>query len=414
MRILVISHLYPSLARPGYGAFVYDQVRELAGLGCEVRVISPTVYSFPLVSHLRPRWKVLRAIPDVEDKDGIRAHYPRYFDIPRGLLSPYSGYLCYWGLRRTASSLLDSFDPDLIHAHTVLPDGFAAMLLNRRLCKPLVMTVHGYDVYRHLQGGGIRQKQVIRGLAAADQVICVSAALRRLCHQWLPQADMFKVIHNGTRFCPEGEVVHEQSKERQPVVVLTVGSLIPRKAHQYVLEAVAALKAEGYQVLYRIVGEGSARPDLEGLVRQLELRDVVTFVGQLAPDSLGEEYRACDVFVLPSWDEAFGVVYLEAMAHGKPVIACQGEGISDIITDGENGLLVPPRDTAALTAALRRLVTDREYASRIGEAGRKRASLLTWRRQAELLLALYREVVGARALPGATAPPDATVGGARD
>jgi len=121
---------------------------------------------------------------------------------------------------------------------------------------------------------------------------------------------------------------------------------------------------------------------------------MAVFDGWLAPEKVACHCRACDIFVLPSSPEGFGIVYLEAMAYGKPVIACQGEGISEIIEDGQTGLLVPPHDSAAVAAAIRALLADPERAARIGEAAREVASQYTWRRNAERLLGIYRELTG--------------------
>ncbi len=126
-----ISHLYPSPARPTYGVFVHDQARELVSLGCDVRVISPTIHAPPILGRFVRRWETLRKIPKAGMYEEIPVHYPRYLDLPRGLLAAYSGYLCYVGIRRVESQFIEDFQPDIIHAHTVLPDGFAAMLLKR-------------------------------------------------------------------------------------------------------------------------------------------------------------------------------------------------------------------------------------------------------------------------------------------
>jgi len=184
----------------------------------------------------------------------------------------------------------------------------------------------------------------------------------------VPEASGFQVVHNGFR-------VHDPNTTRaaerggELTRILTVGSLIPRKAHRYILEALAELKSRGKQLDYR-------------------------FVGPVPPENLGAEYRACDLFVMPSWDEAFGVVYMEAMAYGKPVIACRGEGIAEIVEDGKNAVLVPPKDSEAVAEAINSLIENPDMARRIGDAGRQLASQFTWRRNAEQVLSIYREVTG--------------------
>ena len=103
----------------------------------------------------------------------------------------------------------------------------------------------------------------------------------------------------------------------------------------------------------------------------------------------------CDVFSLPSWEEGFGVVYLEAMAYGKPVIACKNQGISDVVTDGETGLLVEPKDINTLINAIDFLLSNPEEAQKIGEKGRKLVlENYTWEKNAQKTIKIYNEVLG--------------------
>ena len=119
-----------------------------------------------------------------------------------------------------------------------------------------------------------------------------------------------------------------------------------------------------------LVGDGPERGRLEALVRKLELGDHVTLAGQVPFGTLVEEYAGCDVFCLPSLQEGFGLVFLEAMAAGKPVVGCSGTAVEELVTDGVNGLLVPPGDDVALAGALHRLLTDEAARQAMGEANR--------------------------------------------
>ena len=101
-----------------------------------------------------------------------------------------------------------------------------------------------------------------------------------------------------------------------------------------------------------------------------------------------------DLFVLPSWDEAFGLVYTEAMAQGTPVVACRGEGAADFVEDGVTGFLVPPRDPAALAQVIGRVLDDPAAAHRMGEAGRAAVTGLTWARNAARQIEIYDAAVG--------------------
>ena len=145
---------------------------------------------------------------------------------------------------------------------------------------------------------------------------------------------------------------------------------------------------------YTVVGDGPERSRLEDLARRLGIADRVTFAGRLEHHEVVREVARADIFCLPSWREAFGVVYVEAMACGKPVIGCRSQGAEDIISPGQDGILVEPRDVASLASALGQLLEDPELRQRMGEAARRRSRAFSWDRTAEIYLDLYRSVSG--------------------
>ena len=154
-------------------------------------------------------------------------------------------------------------------------------------------------------------------------------------------------------------------------VILCVAHLYPRKNVESLVRAVALLKSPAR---LRIVGTGPQAPALEALTRALGLGDRVAILGHVPFESLATEYRNADVFCLPSLQEGFGIVFLEAMAAGLPIVACRTAAVPEVVPDGECGLLVPPRDVPALAWALERLVSDAAERGRLGEAGRRRVA----------------------------------------
>src|SRR5207253_5213547 len=160
--------------------------------------------------------------------------------------------------------------------------------------------------------------------------------------------------------------------------VLFVGRLVERKGVAHLIEAIARLGGGEAAPRLEIVGDGPERPGLEALARRLGVAQRVVFRGKIPPDELQATYARAAVCVLPSVldtrgdTEGLGVVLLEAMNHGTPVIASRVGGIPDIVEDGVSGLLVPPGDAVALAAAVRRLRDDPDLARRLGEGGRRR------------------------------------------
>ena len=175
-------------------------------------------------------------------------------------------------------------------------------------------------------------------------------------------------------------------------IVLFVGRLVPYKGVDVLLDALKGVDAAAF-----IVGDGPQRSSLEAQAHRLGIGNRVKFLGAVAGEELAALYRACDVFVLPSVtrQEAFGVVQLEAMAAGKPVISTDvGTGVAWVNRHGETGYVVPPGDPAALREAIRRLVGDSALQQSMGDAARRRVrSSFTVERMIDDTLALYRDVM---------------------
>jgi phosphatidyl-myo-inositol dimannoside synthase len=160
-------------------------------------------------------------------------------------------------------------------------------------------------------------------------------------------------------------------------VVFSVGRLSRRKGFDHMIQAVGQLRAEGFPVHYVIAGIGEDEAYLDSLVREQNLQLFVHRIGAVSEIDLPRWMNACDIFATPNREingdnEGFGMVFIEASACGKPVIAGTDGGTGDAVIDGETGLRVSGKDLDAVTTALRRLLTDSSLAQRLGDAGHRR------------------------------------------
>jgi glycosyltransferase involved in cell wall biosynthesis len=177
--------------------------------------------------------------------------------------------------------------------------------------------------------------------------------------------------------------------------LISVGRLTEAKDHPNLLAAVDLLRQGGEPVELVIVGEGELRPSLEAEIARRNLGTAVTLAGvRTDPEHL---LREADVFVLSSSREGFPVVVLEAMASGLPVVSTRVGGVSEILQDGENGMLVPPGDPGALAAAIRRLMTDSTLRASLGRRARETvASRFSLDRAVERYGRLYETALARR------------------
>lgn len=181
-------------------------------------------------------------------------------------------------------------------------------------------------------------------------------------------------------------------------VVGTIGRLVPQKAIHVLLDATPALLQADPTTRVLVVGDGPLRAELEAQAHRLGITGAVRFAGY--QEDVVSAYAAMDVFVLPSRDEGFGLVFLEAMAMGVPVVGTRVIGSEDAVDDGATGLLVPYADAPALSHAVRRLLEDRALAHRLRDTAAERVRRTCSREQfAGQVEALYRELLQSRAAP---------------
>jgi len=393
MKVLVISHMYPSSFSESYGIVVFQQVKELQKLGCHVNVISPKPWvPFP-VKYLHERWKAYSQIPPRTMCDGIEVYYPRFLQFPRNVCSAHSGKRMYWGIRRLIDRIYKDFEFDIIHAHLAFPDGFAAMLIAKKYDKPLVITPRITDIDNTMLRGRTCSNAIYSVLHNSSAVISPSAQIKaKLLEKININADMIPWgIYTKNVFTGKSNL-YQTYKDH--TTLLSVSQLIPTKGIDLNIRALAKLKTKYPSLHYLIVGKGESKDKLIELTRSLNIQDSVEFLEHLPHDKVMEYMSICDIFSLPSWRESLGLVYLEAMAHGMPIIGCQGQGIDGLIVSGETGFTVKPKDVDSLASTIDFLLANPVKARDIGERARRLVlENYTWEKNARQYIAIFKELI---------------------
>jgi glycosyltransferase involved in cell wall biosynthesis len=316
-----------------------------------------------LLPDLRERGFDVRFAMLHEDESGAREFAQRLADagIPvdslrlRHALSPAA-------LARL-TRLVRRHRPAILHTHLVHAD-FHGLPAGRLARVPvLVSTKHGFNAFRDRRLFAFADRAVAR---LADVHIAISAGLAHyLAEREGFDETGFEVVHYGIK--PGAEPPPLPSA----TTLAVVGRLIPIKGHAVLLRALAAARARVPGLRLRVAGDGPLAVELRSAVRDLGLDDAVSFLGRVAP--VAPVLEAAGVVVVPSFGEGFGMVALEAMERGRPVVASAVGGLPEIVEDGRTGLLVPPGDADALARAIEQLAGDPGRASAMGAAGRMRA-----------------------------------------
>ena len=267
---------------------------------------------------------------------------------------------------------------DLCYA-TIAHIGIAALVIRKIWRIPYVLAVHGMEVAGPTSIGRKWMKPV---LANASACIVLADRQRRSLKVLGVEDRKIVTIPEGIdseKFYPKKKCLsiierHHLSGKK---VILTVGRLVTRKGHDKVIEAMPAVAARIPDAVYLIVGTGPEERKLKNLAISKKVQDRVIFTGYVPEALLVDYYSVSDVFIMPSREigmdiEGFGLVFLEANACGKPVIGGDSGGVSDAVADGVSGILVDPESAVAVEKAITKLLTDSNFAQKLGRQGRER------------------------------------------
>jgi len=296
----------------------------------------------------------------------------------------------------------DPVDAHIAHAHTWYAD-MAGVWIRTLHSIPLIVTLHSMEPLRpwkanQLGSGYLLSSWIEKtGVETADRVIAVSAQMREdILRHFAVDPDRVVVIHNGIDPDRFRRVERRDALDRRgvrPPYVLFVGRITEQKGIFHLLEATRKLPA-GVQVV--LCASAPDTPEIEERLRRaLADHPNVLWISEMVPvDEVIQLYSHAAVFACPSVYEPFGLINLEAMACGTPVVASAVGGILEVVEDGRTGLLVPPGNADALATALRRVLDDRDLAARLGQAGRRRVEeRFSWASVAERTAGVYAEAI---------------------
>jgi teichuronic acid biosynthesis glycosyltransferase TuaC len=389
LKVLIFTSLFPNSVEPLKGNFVMERMRHLRPY-TDLSVVAPVPY-FP-GWNIHKRWYRFSRIPTAESIGGFEVDHPRYPFLPKVGMAIH-GLLMFLGSVYRVSSRIRQVRFDVIDAHYVYPDGFAAVLLGAVLNIPVVVSARGSDINVFPQFPTIRPliRQV---LARADALIAVSQSLKDVMVGLGCPPEKITVIGNGVdsvkfRPQPQTEMRRLLDLPVERPIVLSIGNLTENKGFHILIEAVAGLRARRPDVLLVIIGDGSRKAQLLRKIRDLGLNDNVRLVGTQAHDALSAWYSAADVFCLASATEGWPNVVMEAMACGRPVIATRVA--AHILDTPALGILVsrtPEEFSCAMEQALAR---DWDHAAIVDRA-RSRG----WDKVAETVRNVFSNVVAGR------------------
>ncbi len=349
MNIVIIPAFFQTKSRKTLGSFFLEQARALQQKGHKVTILYCDTYSIKCVKD----WFTYSE-EKAEIIEGIQIYRNRCFcPLKHGIEGHREAFA--QGIWKLYDQYMQENRPDIIHAHCSVWAGYAAMKLSEQIGIPYVVTEHATLFQLHRDEISEKNDRVILKIfQKAARVICVSGAFAKLIESYRPDIDVVGNVVNCDAFVPRADAWKHRGIRFLTVCYMEEEAQLYKKGIDLLIQAWTEVVKQYTDVQLVIGGGGSAKTKVEQWVEEQGISKYVEFTGALDREQVIQEMQSCDCFVLPSRYETFGVVYIEAMACGKPVIAVANGGPDDFVKPF-NGLLIEP-DAKELVRAVYEMI----------------------------------------------------------
>lgn len=392
MKIGVITSAYPEFEDDPHGIFVHRLMREISKQGHEVHILAPytgkkTKYVLEGVHVERFHYFYPKRFQKLCGRSGMIDNVKEGFLVKLQVLT----FLFF----NIIHSLRNLNNMDIVHVQWPIPNGLGGLFLKKIYGVPYINTIHGEEVYLSKRYHTVfALKWFVNN---SVKTITNSSATRDSCLKAGIEKDKLNIIPFGVDI--DFYKPLKVPKDKKMFHILAVGYLIERKGFEYLIKAVKEVLNEHKNVRLTIVGSGPLEKKLKNIIKELKLEDNAKIMKNVSDEELLYLYNSSDLFVLPSIvdsqgnTEGLGVVLLEAMACGLPVIGSDTGGIPDIIQNKDTGLLVPEKDVSSLSEAILNLIENEELRENIAINGYNQVrEKFSWEKIAKIYLNVYKHV----------------------
>lgn len=377
MKILFVSSCFPSDNAPQYCVFLEQQARALQSLGHQVDIL--IIHTSKGVK--KDRIYFLQKRNDLNIYDWLTAESK----VKSHLQIPISTKCIQKFFNEQGYSAVSLHFGGFRHFYPIVQACHALNIM-------VVGHYHGlnvwYDYYETIKQKVVRlysncfTKFILHQY---DHIVGVSELTCKIVKKHYRKSNI-STVYNGvdsSLFC------ENKGRQNEKFTILCVANLIPIKGQRFLIDAVAKCIQKGYSIELRLGGEGGDRSSLERKCEELGIVNHVVFLGRMPYAQVAVEMQSADMFIMPSYFEALGCVYLEAMACGTLTCGCYNNGAAEIITHNKNGLLVKEKNVASIEESIEFAINNSEKCHLLAKEGKLTALHFSWKNSAEQLEKVY-------------------------
>ena len=301
----------------------------------------------------------------------------------------------WFTISKAIHKIVTEWQPDVVYAHHTIPNGFFGRKIHDRYGIPYVVMDHEMTEITACAFFPARKRAFSKVVEKSGLMIAGGEVMRRDMEKVFPEARC-EVVHYGFNLAQEPNELRVEGREPsaaptqatshpihvtapEALIILSCGMFYGRKNFPGLIQAFNSVAGDFPAATLRICGDGPDAPNVMAEVNRSPFKNRIEMLGKISHQEVNRQMLYADIFALIGWNEPFGVVYLEAMAAGLPVIACNDGGFADIVQDGVDGFLVPPKNIQAASDKLRLLLGDPNLRKKIASAGQEMVlSKMTW------------------------------------
>ena len=393
MKILYFTCTFPKFPSDFRGAFILESINSIKNKKNNIRIFIASTWK-PNIFKILFKNKKLNFYQTKSFKNKYTFDEEYVISIPRNTFKRISVFIFNILLRRKIKKILLEDKPEIIHFHDYL---FAQCVLPiaKKLNIPCCLTIHGIDTSKNLKTKYFKnlKNKIYQDI---DKIIIVGQILKEELTYLNIDEKKVIIIPNGVNL-PTSQKNKKLYFHNKKASIISVSNLHEGKGVDLNIKALKKLKDEFPELnwQYKIIGDGYQRKQLELLTKKNNLESNIKFLGYRNKNYVFKKLHDSDIFLLPSYREAFGIVYLEAMAFGLITIGVKGQGPDSFIIDGINGYLIPPKDEISIKKVLVKILKNKDESIKLSLNGKKHIKEnYSWTKHGIKLENLYRNILG--------------------